>query len=180
MDEIFKKIRVLRKKYNMKLKDLSEKTGLSVSFLSQVERGSTSLAIISLKKIADALDVPITDFFENDNTQDFTVNVEHQKTFRIEGSSAQYTRLAGNFSGRSLEPLIVTLDPGLVQDPIFSHPGEEFYYVLQGAVIINVDGKEYLVKTGDSIHFPSHLPHFWQNPLKHTSKILCVLTPVIF
>jgi transcriptional regulator with XRE-family HTH domain len=180
MDEIFKKIRDLRKKHNMRLKDLSKKTGLSVSFLSQIERGSTSLAIISLKKIADALDVPITEFFEDESRQDFMVKAEDQKTFRIEGSTTQYARLGGNFNGRSLEPLLVTLAPGMVQDPVFNHPGEEFYYVLEGAVIISVDGKEHLVKVGDSIHFPSHLPHFWQNPLDHTSKILCVLTPVIF
>ncbi|BAD77180.1 cupin domain-containing protein [Geobacillus thermoleovorans] len=180
MEEIYRKIRDIRKQRDLTLKELSEKTGLSVSFLSQVERGTTSLAITSLKKIADALEVPITDFFENEANQNFVVKVEKRKPFRIEGSSAEYTRLAGNFNGRSLEPLIVTLAPGLVQDNVFSHPGEEFYYVLEGAVIFNVDGKEYLVKAGDSIHFPSSLPHFWSNPLSQEAKILCVLTPVIF
>jgi len=180
MEEIYKKIRSLRKMHDLTLKDLSEKTGLSVSFLSQVERGETSLAITSLKKIADAFAVPITDFFENESNQNFIVKLESQKPFRIEGSGAEYTRLGGNFNGRSLEPMIVTLAPGLVQDNVFSHPGEEFYFVLEGAVIFNVDGKEFLVKTGDSIHFPSNLPHFWSNPLNQTSKILCVLTPVIF
>jgi transcriptional regulator with XRE-family HTH domain len=180
MDEISKRIRDLRKQHNLTLKDLSEKTGLSVSFLSQVERGSTSLAITSLKKIADAFDVPITDFFENYANQNFVVKVEEQKAFRIEGSNAEYTRLGGAFSGRALEPMLVSLDPGSNYGNVFSHPGEEFYYVLEGAVIFNVDGKEYLVKAGDSIHFPSSLLHYWTNPLTQKSKIVCVLTPVIF
>ncbi|WP_027415135.1 helix-turn-helix domain-containing protein [Aneurinibacillus terranovensis] len=180
MEEIYKKIKDLRKKNDMTLKDLSEKTGLSVSFLSQVERGSTSLAITSLKKIADAFKVPITEFFDNESNQNFIVKKESQKPFKIEGSSAEYTRLAGNFSSRALEPIIVSVSPGLVEDNVFSHPGEEFYYVLEGAVIFNVDGKEYLVKAGDSLHFPSQLPHYWSNPLNQNSKILCVLTPVIF
>jgi transcriptional regulator with XRE-family HTH domain len=180
MEEIYQKIRDLRKQHDLTLKDLSEKTGLSISFLSQVERGSTSLAITSLKKIADAFEVPITDFFENESNQNFLVKAEHHKPFRIEGSDAEYTRLGGNFNGRSLEPIIVTLAPNLIQDNVFSHPGEEFYYVLEGAVIFTVDGKEYLLKARDSIHFPSNLPHIWQNPLNQTSKILCVLTPVIF
>ncbi|WP_134698659.1 helix-turn-helix domain-containing protein [Ammoniphilus sp. YIM 78166] len=180
MDEIYKKIKDLRKQHDMTLKDLSEKTGLSISFLSQVERGSTSLAITSLKKIADAFEVPITDFFENEGNQNFHVRADSQKPFRIEGSPAEYTRLGGNFNGRALEPIIVTLGPDVVQDNVFSHPGEEFYYVMEGAVIFHVDGKEYLVKAGDSIHFPSHLSHFWSNPLHQTCKILCVLTPVIF
>ncbi|MDA5107943.1 helix-turn-helix domain-containing protein [Brevibacillus thermoruber] len=180
MDEIYKKIRELRKHHDFTLKDLSEKTGLSVSFLSQVERGTTSLAITSLKKIADAFEVPITAFFENESNQNFVVKAESQKPFRIEGSGAEYTRLGGDFYGRELEPLLVTLSPNMIQDNVFNHPGEEFYYVLEGAVIFHVDGHEYLVKAGDSIHFPSKLPHFWSNPLNQTSKILCVLTPVIF
>ena len=179
MEETYKKIRVLRKQRDLTLKELSEKTGLSISFLSQVERGSTSLAITSLKKIADALEVPITDFFENEENKNFVVKLESQKPFRIEGSNAEYIRLGGNFYGRSLEPLIVTLEP-LFEGDVFSHPGEEFYYILEGAVIFNVDGKEYLVKAGESIHFPSSLPHSWSNPLPHKSKILSITTPAIF
>lgn len=180
MEEICEKIRSLRNRQNLTLKELSEKTGLSVSFLSQVERGTSSLAITSLKKIADALNVPITSFFTSYQNQNFLVKKEEQKAFRIEGSTAEYIRLGGEFSGKVLEPLLVTLDPGQTRDNVFSHPGEEFYYVLEGAVIFNVDGKEYLVKKGDSIHYPSGLPHFWLNPLEQKAKILCVLTPVIF
>ncbi|MDQ0338750.1 quercetin dioxygenase-like cupin family protein [Caldalkalibacillus uzonensis] len=159
---------------------MSEKTGLSVSFLSQVERGSTSLAITSLKKIADAFNVPITHFFESFTNANFKVAAEEQKAFRIEGSSSEYIRLAGEFSGRQLEPLLVTLSPGQKQDNVFSHPGEEFYFVLDGVVIFNIDGKEYIVKAGESIHFPSNLPHFVLNPVNQSSSMLCVLTPVIF
>lgn len=180
MDEIFKRIRDLRKQHDYTLKDLSDKTGLSVSFLSQVERGSTSLALTSLKKIADAYDVPITDFFENVSNQNYVVKAEEQKSFRIEGSSAEFSRLGGMFTGRMLEPIIVTYDPGGAEHNVFNHPGEEFYLVLEGAVIFNVDGKEYLLKAGDSLHFPSTLPHFWVNPLNQKSKVLCVLTPVLF
>lgn len=62
MDDISKKIRGLRIQKGLTLKELSEKTDLSVSFLSQVERGASSLAITSLKKIADALGVKMTYF----------------------------------------------------------------------------------------------------------------------
>ncbi|ABO50086.1 Cupin 2, conserved barrel domain protein [Desulforamulus reducens MI-1] len=180
MEEIFEKVRTLRNQKNMTLKDLSEKTGLSVSFLSQVERGTSSLAITSLKKIADALNVHIASFFANYSNTNFTTRADEQKSFKIEGSSTEYIRLSGEFHGRNLEPLLVTFAPGQVQPNTFCHPGEEFYYVLEGAVIFNVDGKEILVKEGDTIHFPSTLPHFWINPLQQKTKVLCVLTPVIF
>lgn len=102
-------------------KILSTKSGLSISFLSQVERGNSSL--------------------------------------QIEGSRAIYVHLGGDFTGRALEPFHVTLPPQQMQDVVFNHPGEGFYYVIEGQVIITVDGKEFHLSKGDSIHFPSILDH---------------------
>lgn len=180
MDEIYKKIKELRIQNGLTLKDLSEKTDLSISFLSQVERGASSLAITSLKKIADSLNVKITDFFENEPNHSYLVKEGEQKPFKIEGSAFTYTRLSGQFSGRSLEPMIVSLKPNQSSIQQYSHPGEEFYYVLKGAVIFTVDGTDYFMKKGDSIHFPSSSQHTMENPLSDESVILCVLTPVIF
>lgn len=180
MKEIYEKIKDLRMQHGLTLKELSEKTQLSVSFLSQVERGSSSLAITSLKKIADAFEVNITHFFESHGNNNYMVKLKDQKPFQIEGSESIYSRLSGEFTGRSLEPLLVTLSPNQKQNQTFNHPGEEFYYVLKGAVLFNVDDKEYFVREGESIHFPSERPHYWENPLDQESTLLCVLTPVIF
>ncbi|WP_018130907.1 helix-turn-helix domain-containing protein [Effusibacillus pohliae] len=181
MDGIYEKIRHYRTQQNMTLKDLAERTGLSISFLSQVERGGSSLAITSLQKIAQALGVPITQFFESDANQNYMVSVADRKPFQIEGSSTIYCRLSGEISGRLLEPLLVTLNPGQGQETPYSHPGEEFYFILQGGVVMVIDGKEYRLGEGDSIHFPSHLPHYWFNPSQDKpAQILSVLTPAIF
>jgi len=180
MDEISDKIRSLRKENNLTLKELSEKTGLSISFLSQVENGTSSLAITSLKKIADALNVSINTFFGSFQSHNFLIKSEDQCKFKIEGSNTEYMLLSGEFSERSLEALIVYIQPEETHGHQFNHPGEEFVYVLEGAITVNIDGKEYLTKAGDSIHYPSKLPHFWVNPLKQKTKILTVLTPVIF
>lgn len=181
MEEIAKRFKELRSQQNLTLKELSEKTGLSISFLSQVERGTSSLAITSLKKIADAFNVPINYFFESWVNQNFHVKAEDIEAFRIEGRSAEYARLAGEFTGRALEPFMVIMDPGQSLGQTFSHPGEEFCYVLEGTVLVNLEEKEFLVKAGDCIHFPSTLPHHLINPSKDLKcRILSVLTPVIF
>lgn len=180
MDEISDKIRSLRKNNNLTLKELSEKTGLSISFLSQVENGTSSLAITSLKKIADALNVPINIFFGDCQNHNFLMKSEEQSKFKIEGSNTEYILLSGEFAERFLEALIVYIQPEEIHGHQFNHPGEEFVYVLEGAIIVNIDNKDYLAKAGDSIHYPSKLPHYWVNPLKEQSKILTVLTPVIF
>ncbi|MFM1655673.1 helix-turn-helix domain-containing protein [Brevibacillus sp. B_LB10_24] len=180
MEEIHKKIKDLRIQNGLTLKDLSERTNLSVSFLSQIERGASSVAITSLKKIADSFGVSMSSFFEEQAQSNYHVKTEQQKAFRVENSATSFVRLGGDFPKRSLEPLIVTLAPNQRREQTFSHPGEEFYYVLSGAVLFEVDGAEYFVRQGDSIHFPSHLPHEYENPLSEESTLLCVLTPVIF
>ncbi|MCC5912448.1 MAG: helix-turn-helix transcriptional regulator [Clostridiaceae bacterium] len=179
MEEVFRKIRQIRKEKDLTLKELSNQTGLSVSFLSQVERGTSSLALTSLKKIADTLHVPITTFFTGYENENFLVKSQEHKSFTIEGSNTEYVRLSGTFPERVLESLLVTLSPEEKHGHKFSHHGEEFLYVLEGAIIVNIDGKEHIVKEGDSIHYPSNIPHFWVNPVKQKSKFLCVLTPIV-
>ncbi|MFC3885472.1 helix-turn-helix domain-containing protein [Bacillus songklensis] len=180
MDEIYKKIRELRLQKGLTLKELSERTELSISFLSQVERGATSLAITSLKKIADALNIKISEFFDDTPNENYMVKASEQKPFNIKGSEFTYVRLNGEFTGRTLEPILVTLAPSQKQTQKYGHSGEEFYYVLKGFVIFNIDGKEYVIREGDSIHFPSTCPHTVENPFNEESILICVLTPVIF
>lgn len=178
--ELAHQIRLIRNHQGLTLKELSVRTGLSVSFLSQVERGTSSPAISSLKKIADALEVPITSFFQPEHNTNYKTVKDQRRSFRIEGSPAKYIRLSGNFSSRSLESLLVVLDPG-AKDRIFQHSGEEVHYVLEGEVEYLIDNEEHHLTAGDSIHFPSDRPHTWHNPLKdETATIMCVVTPKIF
>ncbi|MCL6633139.1 MAG: cupin domain-containing protein [Alicyclobacillus herbarius] len=180
MEELFKKIRQLRQENNMTLQDLSERSGLSISFLSQVERGNSSLTITSLQRIAEAFGIPITSFFETTQNRNFVVRAEDQQPFKIEGSSTTYIRLAGNFIGRNLEPMIVELLPNQSLQQKYGHPGEEFYYVLEGKVLFQVEDHDYVLKEGDAIHFPSSIQHSWENLLERPARILCVLQPAIF
>lgn len=180
MENIHKKIKNLRLENEMTLKDLSERTGLSVSFLSQIERGSSSLAITSLKKIADAFNIHITYFFEEIENHNYALHKEEQKPFKLEGSDIVHARLAGKFPDRKMEPMMVTIPPNKLYTEKYSHPGEEFYYVVKGVVVFKVDEKEYILNSGDSIHFPSEKEHEWKNPTNEEVVLVSVLTPVIF
>ncbi|WP_077302421.1 helix-turn-helix domain-containing protein [Virgibacillus pantothenticus] len=180
MENLHKKIKNLRLEKEMTLKDLSEVTGLSVSFLSQIERGSSSLAITSLKKISDAFQINMASFFEEIENHNYALHKDEQKPFTIEGSGVKHVRLAGKFPERKLEPMLVTLPPKQPFIEKYSHPGEEFYFVLKGMVIFRVEGMEYVLNEGDTIHFPSEKVHEWKNPTEESSTLLSVLTPVIF
>lgn len=180
MEHLFQKIKYLRQKNNMTLKDLSERTGLSISFLSQIERGSASLAITSLKNIADAFNVGITYFFTDIEAHDYATKKDDQMPFTVEGSDVTYTRLAGRFSNRGIEPMMVTLPANIDFKDKFSHPGEEFYFVLEGEVDFNIQETIYHLEQGESIHFPSENLHQWKNPTSEEARLLCLLTPALF
>ncbi len=180
INEISVKIKSIRKQQDMTLKDLSEKSGFSVSFLSQVENGTSSLAIMSLKKIADALGVPIIYFFQEHEEHNYLVKADDQKIFNIDGSPSNFVRVSGDFPNRSLETLIVILEPETEHGDPMTHLGEEFIYVIEGTVIVNLDGTDYTVNAGDTMHYPSTISHQWRNPLKTQTKILSTTSNAIF
>ncbi|WP_339164972.1 XRE family transcriptional regulator [Siminovitchia sp. FSL W7-1587] len=180
MESVSRKIREFRKAKGMTLKELSEATELSVGFLSQVERGTSSLAITSLKKIADALQIEMADFFQKDIAIKYINKQEDQKPFQTTRSDSTFTMLSGHFNDRKMEAFKVLVKPLQVDTFTFGHPGEEFHYVLKGAIIFVVEQEEFYLKEGESIHFPSELKHMWKNPLNEETVIISVLTPVIF
>src|SRR5699024_12763143 len=100
MESVYKKIKELRTKSNMTLAELSKKTDLSVSFLSRIEKGTTNLAITSLKKIADAYGISMNYFFAEDNQSSYVKKISDQQTVQIDGIDEKLIRLNGEFIGR--------------------------------------------------------------------------------
>jgi len=180
MDDISKNIRILRKSKNITLKELSKKTSLSVSFISQVERGVSSITITSLKKIADALEIPMRELFDVEEDYSFVRRKDNKALVHLENSYTNHVIISGKFDNRKLEAIIVKHAPKSVDISPFSHDGEEFYYILKGTGVFVIDGVEYIVKKDESIHFPSHIKHTVQNPYDEEFQALCILTPTIF
>ena len=180
MKEVYERVRTLRKQKEMTLKDLSEKTGLSVGFLSQVESGTSNLAITSLKKIADAFEVNISEFFQNRRDYTYVTRKDERKIFQVDGLDTVYCNLGSKLDKRALAPYILILGPKQGRKGSFKFSGEEFYYVLKGGVKFTIDNKEYILNEGDSIHFPSNLEHFGENLLDEETHLLGVITPVVF
>lgn len=180
MDKISKQIRKIRQGKNMTLKELSEKAGLSVSFLSQVERGISSMTVTSLKNIADALDVSLKELVDVEEYSGFVHKKDNQALLGFESSFNKYIRLSGKFENRQLEAMLVTMEPNFYDSEESTHEGEEFYYVLEGEGVFIVDGVEYKIRKGESIHYPSTLLHKIINPGNQELVMVSLVTPPIF
>ncbi len=179
MDDIGKHIRELRKKRKWSLEKLGRVTGLSVSFLSQAERGQTSISLSSLKVIADALDEPIQHFFPMPEKISNIVHAGETQWIQFDDSNVRYGLLSNPFKERILEPMMVEYPPGYEGPRLFSHKGEEFGYIIDGTLTLTIKDKVYVLNQGESFHFTSRLPHTEKNKGDVPVRILYVVTPRI-
>lgn len=174
------KIKKLRTEKGITLKELSEKSDLSIGFLSQLERGLTTIAVDSLEKLAEILEVHLTCFFDYPHKRkDKVLRSYAQEILSIEeGGFIKYS-LSSNLENKQLFPRLIEILPQKKEEEIISytHEGEEFVYVLEGILTLYIDGEMYEVYPGDSVHMDSNLTHNWANYTNKKVKLLAVNTP---
>lgn len=176
-------IKQQRTNNKMTLKDISEKTDLSIGFLSQLERGLTSIAFDTLKKVAKALDVEMDYFMAQPKGKEKVVIRSYEKeVLRIGGNSIIEYQLTNMPEDCEMMPKLVEILPQKeVEDSIsYTHEGEEFLYVLEGILTLQLDGEVMDLFPGDSAHYKSTRLHNWSNQTNKIVKFLTVNTPNFF
>lgn len=183
---IFAKIRKLRKEKHFTLNKMAEKTGISVNYLSQVERGYTNPSIGILKKITDALEVPLLALVDGSSQAPFhregvaIVRKDMRKKLVYPKSKLQEYLLTPDLN-RKIGVVLSESKPGKDQeDALYQHEGEEFGLILEGQYEVTVNDEVYILNEGDSIYFPSHLPHKMRGIGRKRCKTLWVITPPSF
>ncbi|MBO8163636.1 MAG: cupin domain-containing protein [Brevibacillus sp.] len=162
-------LREIRKQKQLTLKQVAEATGLSASLLSQIERGLVDPTVGTFWKICEALDVPINRFFLPSERQDPVIRKDMRKTIHLRDTHVRYHVLTPIDQGK-IEFLLVEIEPGeSVSRELVTHSGEECGFVLKGELKVILDDNEYHLFEGDSIGFPSTLPHRFLNPGKDVS-----------
>lgn len=177
MHGIGDRLRALRNSRNMTLKQLSEKTSLTDSFLSQVEHSKSSITIESLMKISEAFDVSPSFFFSEDKKEEearFVINKKDSFGEEKHESDFIYKDLAGKFDEQIFLPILVTLKPRKKGVRPLSHSGQEFIYVLDGILTVIFDEDEISLEVGESIHMDSTIPHNWINNTDKEVKFLYI------
>src|SRR5699024_6574336 len=132
-------IRDLRIDQRLTLKDISEKTGISISFLSQVERSKSSVTLQSLSRIADALGVSRSYFFTQKRNDGSIRKQEGDNDLDFRNTDFIYNSLTGDMENPAFEPMLVVLLPGEKDKSVSSHRGEEFIYILSGTLTVQLE-----------------------------------------
>jgi DNA-binding protein len=176
-------IKQKRTENKMTLKDISEATDLSIGFLSQLERGLTSIAQDTLKKVAKALNVEMSYFMDQPKSKEKVVLRSYEKEIlRIEGGSIIEYLMTNMVTQAEMLPKLVEILPQkeVEESLTYSHEGEEFVYVLEGILTLKVENEVYDLYPGDCAHYLSTRAHNWSNQTNKVVKFITINTPNLF
>ena len=174
-------IRSLRNARDITLQDLGAATGLSIGYLSQIERGISSPAVDALYAISRALGVTISWFFKSSDEasaleRDIVVRARQRRQLTF--SSGIVDELLSPNLDRQLELLCCTFAPGATSGEVaYAHRGEETGIVISGRLEVWVGEKHFVLEEGDSFAFESHLPHRYRNPGRTKAVVIWAITP---
>ncbi len=177
------KVKTLREQKGFSLKDLADLTGFSTALLSQMENHLVSPSLGTMIKLAKALGVKVGDFLGETEGEPFAiVRKDERKTVSRFASKEgvkygyAYESLGFEKKNRHMEPFIVTLEPATVKTSKTSvHDGEEFIFVLEGAMEVILGNHTDVLYPGDSIYYDSTIPHRVQCHQDRVTTILAVL-----
>jgi DNA-binding transcriptional MerR regulator/mannose-6-phosphate isomerase-like protein (cupin superfamily) len=170
-------LRRLRAKRRLSLAQVARSVGISVGFLSALERLQMSGSVGTLRKLARFYKTNILDFFDGTGVSSRQIRPEQRKVLEA-GSGVRMELLA--WGNTVMEPHLFRVAPEAGSGESYTHEGEEFLYVLRGQLAIKLEDEEYRLKAGDSFYFESATPHHWKNPGRAETWILWVNTPPTF
>ena len=171
------RLRRLRAKRGVNLAEVAAAAGISIGFLSALERSQMSASVGTLRRLARYYRTNILDFFDATELNTRLVRPLKRKVLEA-GPGVRMELLA--WGNKVMEPHLFRIAPKAGSGESYSHEGEEFLFVLRGELKIALDGEEYHLKRGDSFYFESATPHHWKNPGRSETWLLWVNTPPTF
>jgi DNA-binding transcriptional MerR regulator/mannose-6-phosphate isomerase-like protein (cupin superfamily) len=170
-------LRLLRARRKLSLAQVAQAVGISVGFLSALERSQMSGSVGTLRKLARFYKTNILDFFDAGGASSRQVRPGERKVLEA-GAGVRMELLA--WGNTIMEPHLFRIAPDAGSGDPYTHEGEEFIYVLRGELAIAVESNEYRLRPGDSFYFESATPHRWRNPGRGETWVLWVNTPPTF
>lgn len=164
-------IRKRRKQSGLTLQALCDDAGLSVGYLSQVERGQATPSLGTLAQIASGLEVGLEYFIATPKPADSLTRSGARPQFSIDGSAMMYEAISTDLPGAELSSYLLHIPPGFVSE-VVSHDGEEIIFLIEGAITQTLGGQRFLLQQGDSLHYAGSTPHSWSNETDTVTRIL--------
>ncbi len=178
MVEIGRKIKQYRRQLDLTQEELAQRTELTKGYISQLENDLCSPSIATLEDILSVLGVSLRDFFAEERLD--KVVYTQADYFVSDSDNGKLTWLIPNSQVKQMEPIILTLNEGQQSIERYPFEGEEFGYVLYGAVDVVCGSSRFRVKKGETFSLDGKQQHTIQNAKNGESKLLWVTTPSNF
>ena len=176
-NELGSRFRKLRLERGESLAQVAESVGISVGFLSNIERSHNGASIGIMRKLAQYFGINLLDLFSPIDRPGPLVRPSERKNLKA-GPGVQMELLAAG--DVTMEPHLFRVAPGAGSGDAYSHDGEEFLYIIAGRLNILLGDEKYQLRAGDSFYFTSNTLHSWVNPGKTEATILWINTPPTF
>jgi transcriptional regulator with XRE-family HTH domain len=174
-----RRLRTIRRRRRATLRTVAERAGLSESFLSQVERGVASPSVASLQRLAGALGTDVANLFgpDGDGARPRVLRRESRPVLPLGSRGRKFLLTPRPLE--NLEVFIGELQPeGATADTAYTHgDSEELVVVLRGDVELHLGGDSHRLSAGDSIDYPSSLPHRVVNTGRDVAEVMWVISP---
>lgn len=173
------RVLAIRKQRGFMLREVAEKTGVSIAMLSMIERGRSNPSIGTLHALAGAFGVRMSELLHSVEPPDDSSIVrraENQEVIR--GAAGVERRIMIDDPQRGYELAENRYEPGTAsaRAPLH-HQGYEFGFVLEGQLEVTVGDRVHVARTGDAIRLDSNLPHRFRNPHEETAEFIVTITP---
>jgi quercetin dioxygenase-like cupin family protein len=165
--DIGTKIRAIRNRKKITIAQMSEGTGLSKGFISNVENNNTSPSINTLSTIAEFLGVPLPYLLLEKKQHMRVVRKEERTTSTFNNLKIEHLTSKGG-----LRMMIVEFPPGASMGEQHAHEGEECHLVLEGKILAEQGEDSFIVEAGDSFSWNASVPHFAKNVTDEKAVVL--------
>ena len=172
------RLRRLRMQRLLSLGHVARAVGVSIGFLSAIEREQMSASIATLRRLARFYQINILSLFDPSEANPGRVRPSERKVLDA-GPGVRMELLS--WGNTMMEPHLFRIAPSAGSGESYAHEGEEFLYILRGNLEISLaDGERLCLEEGDSFYFESSNEHRWKNPGKKEALVLWVNTPPTF
>ncbi|EJN10313.1 putative transcriptional regulator [Herbaspirillum sp. YR522] len=175
------RLRHARRLRNLTLKECADTAGCSEGQLSKVERGVSAPSLALLHRLAHLYASNVSELLGKTAPNSSPVLLRGSRpTFGRNHADISLERMDHAAPGSLLQAHIHIIPVGAKSDGLIEHVGEEVGYVLEGTVKLTIGGETYVLTVGDGFHFPSQMPHGYENIGADVARIYWVNTPATF
>ena len=172
------RLKLLRKKLGTSLEVLAEKSGMTKSYLSKIERGLNTPSIAAALKLAKALNVKVEELFSEESARLDSyslVRSDERQSLAANDQSLGYAVLARQVGERSMLPFMIYPPADFIDKAFKEHTGEEFLFVHEGQVEVDFMTERVLLNRGDALHFNAQKPHRIRSVGEQQAQLLVVV-----